>query len=306
MMAVDLQNWNSLLLPSQHFNESNDHNSSSSSSIFSGFGSPVESELGFTESESDQEDDYIAELTRQMTHSMLQDDDEKEVIGKEEELGIEKTENLKQNEEKNVYNEEIFLGNSLEPNSVNKPKIPNLEFQSRQALIDYQIRTVQLHKLKQEEFMKQQQIANKQYELNKQQNEQFSPNKQRACNGEKQRTGSEMTAVFLGEPGSRSGSSGTGVFFPRGISNPCESPKKQGNYSTVLIPARVVQALKLQFDKMGIESRPNGAHFAIQLQQHDGKMEDVRYSLGIKKENQSKNVKTMNNQEMNLPHEWTY
>lgn len=46
----------------------------------SALSSPVGSELGSrsAESESDKEDDYIAQLTRQMAHYMLQDDDKME------------------------------------------------------------------------------------------------------------------------------------------------------------------------------------------------------------------------------------
>ncbi|EEF41883.1 conserved hypothetical protein [Ricinus communis] len=331
MMAVDLHSRDSLWIPSQFFNEENNNNTnapsvnsssnnskpvsqnwsscfSNCSDFGSAFSSPVESEFGSTESDSDQEDDYTAELTRQMAHYMLQDDEDRheEKAWSQEEVSITgKFENLKNNEEKLEYNSrERFLATSLEPTSASlsmkKPKCQSLEFQSRQALIDYQIRAIQ---------------------LNKQQVKQFHQNKGRACSGfgngqkvsswvnlqQKQRTGSEMTAVFLGEPGSRSGSScGTGVFLPRGISNTCESRKKPG-CSTVLIPARVVQALKLHFDKMGIESRPNGASFPVQLQQHDGVMVDVRYGLQMKKRNQSKDVQSMNNhQEMGLPQEWTY
>ncbi|XP_015575494.1 uncharacterized protein LOC8279810 [Ricinus communis] len=361
MMAVDLHSRDSLWIPSQFFNEENNNNTnapsvnsssnnskpvsqnwsscfSNCSDFGSAFSSPVESEFGSTESDSDQEDDYTAELTRQMAHYMLQDDEDRheEKAWSQEEVSITgKFENLKNNEEKLEYNSrERFLATSLEPTSASlsmkKPKCQSLEFQSRQALIDYQIRAIQLYKLKQEEIMKQKQEClyqgqqgngYKQIELNKQQVKQFHQNKGRACSGfgngqkvsswvnlqQKQRTGSEMTAVFLGEPGSRSGSScGTGVFLPRGISNTCESRKKPG-CSTVLIPARVVQALKLHFDKMGIESRPNGASFPVQLQQHDGVMVDVRYGLQMKKRNQSKDVQSMNNhQEMGLPQEWTY
>lgn len=44
-----------------------------------------------------------------------------------------------------------------------------------------------------------------------------------------QQPSSGMRAVFLGEPGSKSGSGGTGVFLPKGIGNPSESRKKPGN-----------------------------------------------------------------------------
>jgi hypothetical protein len=88
-MAVDLHNRDSLFLPSQynHAEENanlavdnkptnqNGSTSLASSDFGSALSSPTESELGSTESESDQDDDYIAELSRQMAHHMLQDDD---------------------------------------------------------------------------------------------------------------------------------------------------------------------------------------------------------------------------------------
>lgn len=43
-----------------------------------------------------------------------------------------------------------------------------------------------------------------------------------------QQPSSGMRAVFLGEPGSKTGSGGTGVFLPKGIGNPSESRKKSG------------------------------------------------------------------------------
>jgi hypothetical protein len=88
-MAVDLNNRDSLFLTSQynHAEENtilavdnkptnqNGSTSLASSDFGSALSSPTESELGSTESESDQDDDYIAELSRQMAHHMLQDDD---------------------------------------------------------------------------------------------------------------------------------------------------------------------------------------------------------------------------------------
>lgn len=44
-----------------------------------------------------------------------------------------------------------------------------------------------------------------------------------------QQPSSGMRAVFLGEPGSKTGSGGTGVFLPKGIGKPSESRKKPGN-----------------------------------------------------------------------------
>lgn len=88
-MAVDLHSRDSLFLPSQYNyagedsipaadkKPTNQNGSASlaSSDFGSALSSPIESELGSTESESDQDDDYIAELTRQMAHHMLRDDD---------------------------------------------------------------------------------------------------------------------------------------------------------------------------------------------------------------------------------------
>ncbi|KAF2291707.1 hypothetical protein GH714_035297 [Hevea brasiliensis] len=262
------------------------NNSSDFGSVLS---SPIESELGSTESDSEQDDDYIAQLTRQMAHSMLQDDGM--------EFGwfapINKMVSLRSSQE-----EVSMLG-----------KFENLKMKEE--------------KFGQEQIMKQKQESlywGKQAngfnhnEHDKQEARQFHQSKGRACTGsgngqrvswanlqQQQRTGSEMTAVFLGESGSRNGSFGTGVFLPRGIGNTCESRKKPG-CSTVFIPERVVQSLKLHFDKMGSESRSNGASFPAQ---HDALTGDVRYGLQFQKKSRSWTVPAKN-QEMSLPQEWTY
>ncbi|KDP42176.1 hypothetical protein JCGZ_02906 [Jatropha curcas] len=283
-MAVDLQSTDSLWLSSesQFFTEENSSSncnnkpinetcfsssSSSSSSCFSSsdsgsaLSSPVESEQGSTKSESDQGDDYTAELTRQMAHYMLQDD-----------------ENRHENE-------------------------------SRQALIDYQIKAIQIMKQKQESFCRGQRANG--YN-NKQQVGKFHQSKGRGFSGQKfswpnlpqkQRTGSDMTAVFLGDhSGVKTGSCGTGVFLPRGIDNTCE-PRKKSGCSPVLIPAKVVQALKLQFDRMGVESRFHGSKFPVQ---YDGLTLDASYGRQIQKKSQAWTEPAMNHQEMGLPQEWTY
>ena len=61
-----------------------------------------------------------------------------------------------------------------------------------------------------------------------------------------QRPRSGVKAVFVDGSGSRTGSGGTGVFLPRGHGTVVESRKKSG-CSTVIIPARVVEALKVHF-----------------------------------------------------------
>lgn len=77
-------------------------------------------------------------------------------------------------------------------------------------------------------------------------------------NHRQQSVGSGMRAVFLGGPGSGYGpgpavkrqSTGTGVFLPRRVGTQPEPRKKPTGCSTVLLPARVVQALKLDLDEI--------------------------------------------------------
>ncbi|KAI4373428.1 hypothetical protein MLD38_011554 [Melastoma candidum] len=88
---------------------------------------------------------------------------------------------------------------------------------------------------------------------------------------------SGMQAVFLSgsHPHSHStkGSTGTGVFLPSRTRNAMEPTKKSG-CSTVLLPAGVIQALKLHFDRMDrqVHSHSNMQHCSghcCNLSQHD-------------------------------------
>ncbi|KAJ6984513.1 uncharacterized protein [Populus alba] len=367
-MAVDLHDRDSLFLTSQYNHaventilavdnkptNQNGSTSLASSDFGSALSSPTESELGSTESESDQDDDYIAELTRQMAHHMLQDDDHERhektwsVAGwpqstawselgssqEEETVVVNKFEKFKIKEEEEIHkyaNNEGCLSTSLKtlsvPSTVREPEIsPADQFQSKQALIENQIK---FYKLKNsEQIMKQQESLNGAKRSNwhkqndpKRQVKQFQ-SKGRARGGQftnhygqkvswanlqqQHRTGSEMRAVFLGDscPRSRSGG-GTGVFLPRGIGNTSGSQKKPG-CSTVLIPARVVQALKLHFDKMGVASRSNGAILPIQQDASSG---DVRCGLQQPPQKKSQTPATPavnSHQGTGLPQEWPY
>ncbi|BBH06209.1 hypothetical protein Prudu_017789 [Prunus dulcis] len=73
-----------------------------------------------------------------------------------------------------------------------------------------------------------------------------------------QKNGSGMRAVFLGtqNAGAKRECAGTGVFLPRQIGTQSETRKKTG-CSTVLVPARVVQALKLNIDDMCAPQQPH-------------------------------------------------
>jgi hypothetical protein len=66
-----------------------------------------------------------------------------------------------------------------------------------------------------------------------------------------------MRAVFLTPPGTKRERNGTGVFLPRPAGAPTE-PKRKTGCSTVLVPARVVQALNLNLDDLGAQPRYPG------------------------------------------------
>ncbi|KAI3429065.1 uncharacterized protein J3R85_008704 [Psidium guajava] len=118
-----------------------------------------------------------------------------------------------------------------------------------------------------------------------------------------QRAGSGMRAVFLGESGPGSGSSGTGVFLPRGAgNNPSEPPKKQ-RCSTVLIPTRVAQALMVHHDKMGARSRPGVGYFPPQ---HDDATSGRSPGPYLQQKRQSEAAPALNQSEIDLPQEWIY
>uniref|UniRef100_A0A0D9WH74 Uncharacterized protein n=1 Tax=Leersia perrieri TaxID=77586 RepID=A0A0D9WH74_9ORYZ len=67
-----------------------------------------------------------------------------------------------------------------------------------------------------------------------------------------------MRAVFLTPPGGKHERNGTGVFLPRPAGAPAEPKKKTAGCSTVLVPARVVQALNLNLDDLGAQPRYPG------------------------------------------------
>ncbi|KAJ7947574.1 G patch domain protein [Quillaja saponaria] len=217
--------------------------------------------------------------------------------------------------------------------SIPNLKNSNVGLSSDPALTDDQIRAIQLLRLKQEQFLKQKNRAywerqakmSKQSEL-KEKTPQFhyrgrdngfgSDNGQRArplgLSSSKtvpslqqfqsqQQSGSGTKAVFLSSSVSRSGSGGTGVFLPRGTSSSSQSRKKPG-CSPVLIPARVVQALQLHFDQMGVTSRAKAGGLPplhdVLVNNRDG-----MYSL---QKRQSRKVRASNHNETSLPQEWTY
>ncbi|KAF0920864.1 hypothetical protein E2562_037508 [Oryza meyeriana var. granulata] len=117
-----------------------------------------------------------------------------------------------------------------------------------------------------------------------------------------------MRAVFLTPPGVKPERTGTGVFIPRQAGAPAE-PKKKPNCSTVLLPARVVQALNLNVDDIGARPCFPGG-FVLD---HDALVSRSNAMLASQKRVQhhlpavSAPLPTLAAaREVNLPPEWTY
>lgn len=116
--------------------------------------------------------------------------------------------------------------------------------------------------------------------------------------------GSGMRVVFLGENGSRNGSAGgTGVFIPHATNNqPDHQPrKKPGRCSRVLIPERVLHSLKQHHEKRNAgQTHPiatSPAHQNLMRLQH---LETPNKTVVNNKKNDN------NDDELQLPQEWTY
>lgn len=124
---------------------------------------------------------------------------------------------------------------------------------------------------------------------------------------ESQQNGSGMRAVFLGNPLGKRECTGTGVFLPRQTRPQPETGRKPA-CSTVLVPARVVQALNLNLGDMC-----GGAHPQIQPQFNGRYTPDTDLTLRLRSNNVLSHPKRyidrsqpQVNHEIRLPHDWTY
>lgn len=167
-------------------------------------------------------------------------------------------------------------------------------FSSHKALIEEQIKAIELRN---KHYIKQQQHALSQKQGNGGNCTRPRPHLTRPAPLQTS-GGGMMQAVFLGGSGSRSG---TGVFLPRAgtVVAPSESTKKKGKgCSTVLIPARVVQALQLHFDKTAPKVVGVPPLRDLVLNHREG-----MFSL---ENHQSTKAATDVQNDMILPQEWTY
>ncbi|GAB2299911.1 hypothetical protein Dimus_033959 [Dionaea muscipula] len=103
--------------------------------------------------------------------------------------------------------------------------------------------------------------------------------------------GSGMRAMFLDSPGSKRERAGTGVFLPKPTDSRC--CRKQPSCSTVLIPAKVVQAL----NNMNMQSSLPSPSRDFDLVMRTGRNDEMR---------SQKDSPRANNVEVQLPQEWTY
>ncbi|KAL2940429.1 hypothetical protein RDABS01_007388 [Bienertia sinuspersici] len=134
--------------------------------------------------------------------------------------------------------------------------------------------------------------------------------------------GPGMRAVFLNGPGTGSmpamkrQSAGTGVFLPRRAGTthqqpppPPESRKKPNGNSTVLFPARVVQALNLDFDDVnnGVNNANSHSRFGTgMLSDHDILLARRNAILEQQRRNNLTRNEAMVGHEIRLPTDWTY
>ncbi|XP_010264108.1 PREDICTED: uncharacterized protein LOC104602196 [Nelumbo nucifera] len=108
-----------------------------------------------------------------------------------------------------------------------------------------------------------------------------------------------MRVVFLGGSSTRRECCGTDVFLPRRMGSPAESRKKPA-CSTVLLPARVVHALKLNFDDMGARPRIHGVFAAT-----ENDLVTARSNASLSQQKRSYRSQGSMNHDIRLPQDWT-
>ncbi|KAK4270408.1 hypothetical protein QN277_023446 [Acacia crassicarpa] len=122
-----------------------------------------------------------------------------------------------------------------------------------------------------------------------------------------QQVGSGMRAVFLENPTGKRECAGTGVFLPRRVDNPAESRRKPA-CSTVLVPARVMQALNLKFeDSIGGQPQHQGRFNDYSPMDSDAHVPKVRNNHNISQQGRYlRPQQRPASNEIRLPPDWSY
>ncbi|XP_031374805.1 uncharacterized protein LOC116189322 isoform X2 [Punica granatum] len=119
-----------------------------------------------------------------------------------------------------------------------------------------------------------------------------------ARNAQQNQNGQNLRSLFLNGSGSMKERAGTGVFLPRRYENPAPEPRKKSGCSTVLLPAKVVQALNLNLDDMNAHSQHRfSSDYDVIMARRNALLAQQKRSLhpdgGM-------------THEVRLPQEWTY
>ncbi|PON59949.1 TIP41-like protein [Parasponia andersonii] len=341
--------------------------------------SPVESVVGSSETESDEED-YLAGLTLQMARSTLEDGFKNTVpengkpwtmsgspqstlcaVGSGCGQGSSRESpkahsrvasppetwdllnaaagevaKMRMNEEEyRFYHSRGLLCPPRKPSPVGNPVNADMGFYINQSISQKQLQYSQFQQLRHQQMMKQQSSAfwgsnttqsklAGRYQMHQTQpmvhnggrNDEFvvtkkgrplglSPSAWPPLRAQSQPNGSGMRAVFLGNPSAKRECAGTGVFLPRQVGNQPETRRKPA-CSTVLLPARVVQALNLNLEDVCAQTQ-------LQRPRFNGRFApDSDVTLRLRSDNvvshQKRNMRSQPpvNHEIRLPQDWTY
>ncbi|KAL1558047.1 hypothetical protein AAHA92_08560 [Salvia divinorum] len=242
--------------------------SSWDSSSSSGLSTPLRSDFD--------DDDFVAELTRQMAERMLDDEDPAESVYETKTDGY-----------KNCAAESSL---ETEPHSssfgVDEPTQPNIQvYETKNQAPVSKERSRRGRRVRRSESTQQKQV--------KKTEQQYRGGLEWGGVGISGYSGSGMQAVFLGGSGPRVGSTGTGVFLPR---DPTGLKNKSG-CSVVLIPTRVLQVLENHFSSRSQQDSngppPSGGSPTV----------SNGVELGASPELE---ILPPDSGEMQLPQEWTY
>ncbi|XP_022156076.1 uncharacterized protein LOC111023047 isoform X2 [Momordica charantia] len=241
------------------------------SDSFLGFSSPVESELGSYEIESDKDDDHTAELSRRMAQYMLQDEDNSSTASSGSEI---------QNKSWGLAGSPIStlwspLGSSNgsshgSPEGPSKePSPPTTPIVADRGVLGLDISQNVFSKLeKMKNVCRDGETGSS--SSSKDQARALKNQKRKQNQNKQNQNQSQSQQQFMKQRGSKpGGSAGTGVFLPRHVNynRPAPSPQppqpsKTKGSSTVLIPVRVLQALQLHYDRMDDQTRQKITGFA--------------------------------------------